>query len=133
MPCRKRLHFLLVGMLLCGVSCATVDQRAPPAPPLGGTTPSGSAPINVHPDVVTAAHSELSESAVLPAQGTHSSRPYGDLSSPSGTDAESLQAATDADSLAKLQTAPVEPSDRPLLINLASALRLADARPLVVA
>src|SRR5262245_30477613 len=127
MPCRKRFHFLLVGMLLCEVSCATVDQRAPPAPPLGGETPSGSAPIDARADVLTAAHSEPFQATVLPAPATQKPCPYDEPAFPSGTDANdaSLPPSAETGPPVTLQGAPLEPTDRPLPINFASALRLA--------
>lgn len=116
---------LVVYTSLFWVAPAECTAESPTRPvPTGQATPD--APQRQIVREVPASTTLTASRSFDPGQASGS----GDLSQPSARG--STPTGSGADAL-KLKPAPIEPADLPYPINLATALRLSDARPLIVA
>jgi outer membrane protein TolC len=148
MDCRGALFTLILGAAVCPISCATparetakAKHRPPHSTPADAESPTtvmrrvpGAAPA-----IQLASAEETVDSPPDPGAENRKSDPVHSIPGPDETSAADEDSALmenpvlAENSGAVLASAAPEESDHPLPISLATALRLSDARPLVVA
>ena len=148
------LYCLLLGAVLCQASCAATDEQSrklskaatPPAPEavagasaatvaMSPATPSNPAPADedqpakIRLSLVSHAADDADDRA--PSRGNQAAEPKSE--SASDVSASPPAATPEPNGELQVKEAPAEETDRPLPISLAAALRLSEARPLVIA
>jgi len=151
MVCRKALYWMMLGVSLCDVSCTARSRLAQtkPTAKTGSQTPAWASQdarepsdgpqqaSETEPLIQRVSAEEIVAAPVQAASEDFAAQPLApqqdEKSSPAPFSAVTEDPAVGGADSAVLEPAPVEATDHPLPISLATALRLSDARPLIVA
>lgn len=126
MDCRKALFGLLLGASVCELSCATTAEK----------TASENPPPWTLPDTDDGPGASRRTARVMQVSAETLAQPSEPQDPAQTSQAEESNEAAKPEPLSGaiiLKAAPLEATDHPLPISLASALQLSDARPLIVA
>lgn len=126
MDCRKALFGLLLGASVCELSCATTAEK----------TASENPPPWTLPDTDDGPGASRRTARVMHVSAETLAQPSEPQDPAQTSQAEESNEAAKPEPLSGaiiLKAAPLEATDHPLPISLASALQLSDARPLIVA
>src|SRR5690348_12429864 len=127
---RKALYCLMLGASVCDLGCTALkpirtarSRPAKPAPWMA-EEPDGGAPESL---------TQSTKSVVQPEEPLPAGAPVESVAEPEEPAASTPLAVSQDQQAVLLDPAPLAETDRPLPISLASALKLSDARPLLVA